>query len=281
MRTRHIFAAVALAAFLAPGAAAHADQRTNLSIFLGGHIFSKNNEIGAADTPDATSPKNSLLGGVRVGVRLTDMFSVEGEMAVMPTRARAGMDDVTGFGFRVQALAYFRTPLPRLRPFAMLGTGAMVMSSTDDSVLHDDTDLVGLHAGGGAIYRFGERTGVRLDARFFLPPSSASNGPTVDYEVTFGLVKTFGGVKPPPKPAAEPAVQQPAHPEPSPSQAPAESKEPQQPAHPERSPSQARAESKEPPVQQPAHPERSPSEARAESKEPAPTPAPAPDTSTP
>lgn len=271
MRTRHIIAAVALAVFLAPGAAARADQRTNLGIFLGGHIFSKNNEIGAVDTPDATSPKNSLLGGVRVGWRLTDMFSVEGEMAVMPTRARAGMDDITAFGFRIQALARFRTPLPRLRPFVVLGTGAMVMSSTDDSVLHDDTDLVGLHAGGGAVYRFGEHTGVRLDARFFLPPSSASNGPTVDYEITFGIVKTFGGTKPPPKPPAEPA------PAPKPAAAPAPAPAP--------APAQAPAPAPEPPAPpappappEPTEPTTTPEPAPAPAPAPAPTPTPAPDT---
>ncbi len=272
MRTRHMLAAIALTAVLAPSAAAHADQRTNLGIFLGGHVFSENNEIGAVDTPDATSPKNSLLGGVRIGVTLTDMFSVEGELAVMPTRARAGHDDVTAFGFRVQALAKFGAPSARLRPFAILGTGAMVMSSTDDTVLHDDTDLVGLHAGGGVSYRFSEHTGVRLDARFFLPPSSASTGPTIDYEVTFGIVKKFGGPKPPPKP--EPAAEPDPKPEPAPSPAAPPAPAPAPPPAPE-------PPAPEPPAPPAPAPAPAPAPTPAPAPAPAPTPAPAPETPAP
>jgi OOP family OmpA-OmpF porin len=195
-------AAIAAALSFSNQARADEENRISLGVFLGGHIFSNNNEIGASDVPDADSPSNVVIGGVRVGYRIDDMFTAEGELAIMPSEARNGSADLTAFGFRVQGLAHFTKPDAKFRPFAALGTSAMVLSSSDERVLEDDTDWVGIHGGGGVKYRIDERTSLRADARLFLPPSSASESVTTDWEFTIGLHKTFG---PAPKPApAEP-----------------------------------------------------------------------------
>jgi OOP family OmpA-OmpF porin len=197
-----------LATFVALALGAHpvaADDRTELGIFLGGHVFSKNNEIGADEVPDADSPKNAFLGGVRLGYRVHELVNVEGEIAVMPTEARMGDADITAFGFRLHAVAHLTKPDATWRPFGLVGTSWMIGSSTDDRVLDDDTDWIGLHAGAGVKYRIDAQTGVRADARIFLPPSSEGDAFTTDFVVTVGLYRTFGAkAAPPPAPAPAP-----------------------------------------------------------------------------
>lgn len=178
---------------------ATADERAELGIFLGGHLFSDTNEIGTADVPDADSPQNAFIGGVRLAFRVQELINVEGEIAVMPTEARTGDADLTAFGFRLHALAHLTKPDARWRPFAMLGTSWMVASSTDDRVIEDDTDWIGLHGGVGVKYRIDAHTGLRADAKVLFPPSSASDSLTTDFELTVGLYRTFGA-----KPAAPP-----------------------------------------------------------------------------
>lgn len=208
LHPRTFGAATVLLAAVAFAPPATADDRTELGIFLGAHLFSDDNEIGSPDVPDADSPKNAFLGGVRLGYRVHELINVEGEIAVMPTEARTGDADLTAFGLRLHALAHLTKPEARWRPFAMLGTSWMVMSSTDDRVIDDDTDWIGLHGGVGIKYRLDAQTGLRADARLFLPPSSATESVTTDFELTVGLVRTFGAkpaAPPPPAPVANDA----------------------------------------------------------------------------
>ena len=66
-----------------------------------------------------------------------------------------------------------------------------VVSSKNEDVIAKDTDAE-LYAGIGAKYRVDNGWGLRGDGRILFPPSSASNGATVDFEVLLSIYKEFG-----------------------------------------------------------------------------------------
>ena len=71
----------------------------------------------------------------------------------------------------------------------------MTSQTDDQSVIEFDTDFVP-HGGLGLKYRLGDNWGVRVDGRILLPPSTASEGITQDYEAMIGLYKTFRNTGP-------------------------------------------------------------------------------------
>src|SRR5690348_10144960 len=99
-RTSNLFAAVFC------GAVALSPQVAHAEIEIGGtagiHVFSKSNELGVDDVPDAPSPKNSALIGLRVGVFFNHMFGIEGEFGVLPTSVRSLDYSVTALTYRGQ-----------------------------------------------------------------------------------------------------------------------------------------------------------------------------------
>lgn len=167
---------------------ANADEGFELGGFAGLHIYNDDNELGVSDRPDADSPANSLALGMRLAYGITGMFSVEGEFALMPTSMREGDADLMNFGLRLHGLAHFGHG--KLRPFALLGAGASIGAVSEAPNLYDDTDFV-IHGGGGVKYAIGDTWGVRGDVRALLPPSSANESLTVDFEVLIGGYKTF------------------------------------------------------------------------------------------
>src|SRR5260221_13901795 len=68
---------------------AHADGasgnvKLELGAFGGVHLFANDLELGVADDPTLTSPKNSGLAGVRLGVALPPRFAIELEGGLPP-----------------------------------------------------------------------------------------------------------------------------------------------------------------------------------------------------
>src|SRR6185295_13589336 len=59
-----------------------------LGVAGGAHLFANNVELGVADDPTLTSPKNSALFGFRLGLVLHPMFAIEAEGVGIPTKAR-------------------------------------------------------------------------------------------------------------------------------------------------------------------------------------------------
>jgi OOP family OmpA-OmpF porin len=194
---RAILAGVAVALLAAGQASAEetANQdRLELGTYLGFHIFSETNEIGAFDqagTLVPTSPKSSLVFGIRVGYQIISRLVVEGELALAPTKSRDDLADLFVFGWRAHALVPILTK-GKIIPFALVGVGALTLSSSNNAVLNEDSDFT-FHAGAGVKYRAGKHWGLRLDAKVLLPPSSEDTGWTYDFEVTLGAFATFGG----------------------------------------------------------------------------------------
>ena len=218
--TAAALAAAALLVTLEPGAA-RADDKMQIGGFAGIHVFNDDNELGQDDFAEADSLENALTFGVRVARRIVAMVSAEAELALIPTNVRDRDVDVTVFGWRVQGLFHpIALVQGRLEPFALFGAGGSTASSVDPDLFGSETDFV-VHAGVGARFQGGADWGVRLDGRLLLPPSSASETVTHDWEVLVGLYKTFGATAPAPAPApaAEPPVAPPPPPEPKPGDA--------------------------------------------------------------
>ena len=158
------------------------------------HTFSKNNELGVPDVADAPSQRNSALFGLRLGVTFNDMLGVEGEFGVIPSESRTLVFDIWNVTYRAHLIAQFNAanPATKLVPFAVFGGGAMaVVDSKQEDVIEKDTDA-SLYIGVGAKYRVDNGWGLRADARLLFPPSSAGNGPTVDFEALLSIYKEFG-----------------------------------------------------------------------------------------
>src|SRR6187549_1794444 len=81
-------AAAAVAALSMVSTPAHADVNVEAGVTAGAHVFSVNNELGVPDSSDATSLRNSVLFGVRLGYYFSRMLGVEGELGFIPTEAR-------------------------------------------------------------------------------------------------------------------------------------------------------------------------------------------------
>jgi OOP family OmpA-OmpF porin len=193
-----LLAAIAIAAIAIAGpriAAADDGDKPGFEIggFAGAHLFNDDNEIGVDDFEDADSPKNSVAFGIRLGYWLHSLVSVEGVVSVAPTETRETATPVTVIGWRANALVHFTDT--RLQPFALLGVGFLTSSPRDQEDIRTDTDFLG-HVGIGARYRIGDNWGVRADARLLLPPSSADDFVTTDWELLVGLYKTFSGEAP-------------------------------------------------------------------------------------
>jgi outer membrane protein OmpA-like peptidoglycan-associated protein len=186
---RPTLAALGLAAL---GSVAHANVEVGGT--AGIHVFSQTNELGVPDVEDAPSMRNSALFGLRVGVMFNDMIGIEGEIGVIPTESRTLVFDIWNLTYRAHLIAQFVSadPAIKLVPFALAGGGAMtVVDSKNTDVIAKDTDAM-LYVGVGAKYLVDNGWGLRADARLLFPPSSAGNGPTIDFEALLSIYKEFG-----------------------------------------------------------------------------------------
>jgi OOP family OmpA-OmpF porin len=199
---------------------AHAE--VEIGGMAGIHVFSKNTELGVDDVPDAPSPVNSLLVGVRIGYYFNHMFGIEGEFGVLPTSARDLDFNITALTYRGQLVAQFRAkdPANKLLPFLFVGGGAFSTVSTDPDMPNDpsrnvynDTDGA-LFGGVGVKFRGGDHWGLRLDGRILFVPSSENDTPpsedtkkiTQDFEALASVYVRFGGPKKEAAPTPPPPI---------------------------------------------------------------------------
>ncbi len=176
----------------ASGSVAHANVEIGGTAGL--HVFSTTNELGVPDVKDAPSLRNSALFGLRIGVMFNDMLGIEGEFGVIPSEARVGVFDVWTLAYRAHLIAQFGAadPAKKLIPFALVGAGGTsVVDSKNQDLIAKDTDAA-MYIGVGAKYRVDNGWGLRGDLRVLFPPSSASSGPTVDFEALLSIYKEFG-----------------------------------------------------------------------------------------
>src|SRR5262245_53102698 len=168
----------------------------------GAHLFNSHSELGVADDPTLTSPKNAPLFGLRVGLRLHPMFAIEAEGVGIPSKAR----DTGASAFIIGArgsLVYNILPGElvggRLIPFVLAGAGILNVAATDGdgsyTALKKDTDFA-FHGGAGAKYYLTEVVHLRLDARALGVPNTDAKGFAADWEFMAGVGFSFGGKEP-------------------------------------------------------------------------------------
>src|SRR5580704_9728038 len=189
-----ILTALAAGGIAATASVAQADPSIEIGGTAGIHVFSSTNELGVPDVANAPSERNSALFGFRIGVQFTDIIGIEGECGVVPSESRTQVFDVWNLFYRAHVIFQFGAsdPTRKLIPFVLGGGGAMqVVSTGNANVISKDTDAE-LYAGIGAKYRVDNGWGLRIDGRILFPPSSSSDGPTVDWEVLLSIYKEFG-----------------------------------------------------------------------------------------
>jgi len=176
------------------GLATTASANVEIGGTAGIHVFSSNNELGVPDVDDAPSERNSALFGLRLGMMFNDMLGIEGEFGIIPSESRSLVFDIWNVTYRAHLIAQFQAanPAKKLVPFAVFGGGATsIVDSKREEVIEKDTDAA-LYIGVGAKYRVDNGWGLRADARLLFPPSSAGNGPTIDFEALLSIYKEFG-----------------------------------------------------------------------------------------
>jgi OOP family OmpA-OmpF porin len=181
-------------------AASPAAANVEVGASVGAHKFSVNNELGVADSNQATSVRDSVLFALRLGYGFTPMLGAEVEVGVIPTEARALVFDVWTLTFRAHAIATFGAddPAKRAIPFAVVGIGAITVTQSDNtSVIYEDTDEM-FYLGGGLKYRADNGWGLRADARLIAVPSSELTESDesvplgLDAELLLSVYKEFG-----------------------------------------------------------------------------------------
>ncbi len=196
------------ALYLVVAAFGSADANVEVGAMAGVHLFNQNSELGVYDGPDATSQRNSVLAGLRIGVFALDVVGVEAEVGVIPTEARE-----TGFGvidltYRAHLVAQLRAKVPtnKILPFLLVGAGALsVVSSNNVNFRNDrartitsDTDAT-YYFGVGVKVRAGRQWGLRADVRVLAVPSSENTQPpdpdtkktTADFEAMVAIYADF------------------------------------------------------------------------------------------
>jgi len=165
------------------------DMPIEVGAFGGGHVFSSTSHLGLApDSPHALA--NTGTFGFRVGFQLLRRLTLESELSLSPTEAAGSGDSVLAIGWRGHALVHILTG--RVRPFVLVGGGGLTSSSSNASVVRQDTRGE-LHAGVGLKVDIRCNWGLRVDGRIQFEQATG-NGTyfTEDYEVIAGVYGLFG-----------------------------------------------------------------------------------------
>ncbi|MCB9565008.1 MAG: OmpA family protein [Kofleriaceae bacterium] len=178
--------------------ASPAEANVEVGVTAGPHQFSENNELGVADRADATSLRNSVFFGVRIGYMLSDMLGVEVEGGVIPSEGRDLVFDAWVASARLHLIAQFGAddPAKKLIPFAVLGAGFNDVVSSDNTTAIDKDLDEEFHVGVGVKYRVDNGWGLRFDLRASFPPSSEDKSLTFEGEALLSIYKEFGRAEP-------------------------------------------------------------------------------------
>jgi len=189
-------------------------QPFEIGIFGGLHFYDKQHGLGRfVDSPEGMSPDTGGAFGLRLTYNLCPWVGFEAEGMISPTHTRwgdpAGTREII-IGYRGQVIVTF-IHSGYVRPFALVGYGALSSFPKDTNVVPRDTDDM-FHAGVGSKFPLTDNFGLRLDGRIMAPPAafgssgneSHFHGP--DYEVLLSAYLAFGGTRPMPAPAPAPPL---------------------------------------------------------------------------
>jgi OOP family OmpA-OmpF porin len=211
-RARAVLAVFVSASVVAGAGSAAAQSKKEgvqfeIGVAGGAHLFNKNLELGVADDAALTSPQNSALIGLRLGLLLHPMFGIEAEGVGMPTKARD--TGASAFILGARGSLVYNITTGRFVPFVLAGAGLLNVASTsgnnDYVSIKSDTDFA-FHGGAGAKYYLTDIVHLRVDARVLGLPNKESKGYTSDWEFMAGIGLTLGGTPPPPPPPPPPLI---------------------------------------------------------------------------
>jgi OOP family OmpA-OmpF porin len=187
----HLCPAAAQAQAPAPAPEPPAAEATAPDIggFVGVRAFSPRNTLGAV-TDDGASIASSLALGLRLGIPVSSLVAIEGELPLVPTTAREDEVALLVIEPRVQARVGGGI-FGGVEPFAILGLGLPMVISSDRDVIEHDV-VAALHAGMGV--RIARRTGwdLRVEARTAILPARGIDLAAFDFEVGLGLYRSWG-----------------------------------------------------------------------------------------
>ena len=181
--------------------------RFDFGLTAGMHFFDSQSGLGRfTDTPADLSPKTQVALGGRLALNFNRYLrsrarrcgSPPTRSARMPTAARK----INVFAYRGSLLVHLAPP-GVVRPFLLVGYGALSSISNNSSVSFGDTDGL-LHGGVGLKIAFGDYVGLRLEGRILAPPAFLSHSVAVgnetgfhgpDYEALGSLYFNFGEVE--------------------------------------------------------------------------------------
>ena len=193
-------------------------QPFEIGLFGGLHFYDKQSGLGRhVGDPEGISPDLGGAFGLRLGYNLNCWVGFEGEAMISPTHTRysdaAGGTRMNILGYRVQVIGSF-IHTGYVRPFALVGWGALSSFPKDTNVVPRDTDDV-FHVGVGSKFPLMDYFGLRLDGRIVFPPAAFVNNSSYneshfhapDYEILLSAYLAFGGTRPlpPPPPPLPPA----------------------------------------------------------------------------
>jgi len=191
-----------------------------IGLFGGIHFYNKDHGLGRfVGDPTGISPDMGGAFGLRLAFNLNEWIGIEAEGLLSPTRTRDDATRLIILGYRAHIIATFIST-GYIRPFALVGYGALTSFPGDTSVVEGDTDGM-FHLGLGAKIPISDEFGLRLDGRVMAPGAFMSDivkvgsethygGP--DFEVLLSAYLGLGGEKPapppPPPPPPAPVVDQ-------------------------------------------------------------------------
>src|SRR5579862_8214958 len=187
--------------------AAPKEFRFDFGLTAGMHFFDSQSGLGRfTDSPADVSPKSAVALGGRLGLNFNHYLTLEGEFLWIPTRTVRDLDQggtkINVFAYRGNLLVHLAPP-GVVRPFLLVGYGALTSISDNSSVSFGDTDGF-LHGGVGLKIAFGDYVGLRLEGRILAPPAFLGHSVAVgdetgfhgpDYEALGTLYFNFGEVE--------------------------------------------------------------------------------------
>jgi outer membrane protein OmpA-like peptidoglycan-associated protein len=172
-----------------------------LGVFGGVMLPSPNIELYRASLLDFGGYDRAALDlGVRAGYYPLRHFGLEGELAFMPAGMTSGG---RGLIFNARAHGILQLGIGRVVPFAVLGAGALsVTSEANEAGRNVDESL---HVGGGVKLYATRNLVVRLDVRDIMSPREGITrvAPAHNPEVLLGLSWAIGPKPKPPQPPAD------------------------------------------------------------------------------
>jgi len=191
-----------------------AGDRFELGALGGVHFFNADHGLGRfINDPQDLSPATGFAFGGRVSWAMVPRLALEAELLASPTHTRNSASSMWVLGYRLNLLFNLLTE-GTVRPFVLIGAGALSSLVAHQNVVSNDTDPF-LHAGVGAKFCLGETWGLRLDGRVLVPPAIFSkigsmgdetkySGP--DFEILASIYLVLGRpvrpepIAPPPPP---------------------------------------------------------------------------------